>query len=340
MLRRLPVYLLLDVSESMIGGPLRSVEEGVRVMLGALKRDPYALETLHVCVIAFAAKAEVLVPLTELARVMPPSLEPRPGTALGAAMRLARECINRDVVVTTPERKGDFRPQVFVMTDGEPTDEWRAAAAALRDGRPRPSLLAMGCGDEADFGVLREISGDAVHVKDLTAESVGTLFAWLSASLTVSSRAAEGPGPAAGEVSGFDRLPEGKGVSLVKKDAPAPSRGSPRLYLHASCLKTGGKWLAVYRARDKAGDYGFLEAHRLPGGFYGDGEARGPAVEGARLLGDRVCPCCGGKVVFFCQECGGAYCIERGAKSVDCPGCKRTYDLEYTSKVKVTGSEG
>lgn len=65
-MRRLPIYFLVDVSESMVGEPIKQVENGMRQIVQELRTDPYALETAFISVIAFAGKAKSLSPLTEL----------------------------------------------------------------------------------------------------------------------------------------------------------------------------------------------------------------------------------------------------------------------------------
>ena len=55
-MRRLPVYFLVDVSESMVGEPIRQVQDGMRMIVQELRTDPYALETAYISVIAFAGK--------------------------------------------------------------------------------------------------------------------------------------------------------------------------------------------------------------------------------------------------------------------------------------------
>jgi uncharacterized protein YegL len=55
-MRRLPIYFLVDVSESMVGEPIQQVQEGMRMIIQELRTDPYALETVHVGIIAFAEK--------------------------------------------------------------------------------------------------------------------------------------------------------------------------------------------------------------------------------------------------------------------------------------------
>ena len=65
-MRRLPIYFLIDVSESMVGDPVEQVQDGIATIVKALRADPYALETVLVSVIAFAGKAKKLTPLLEL----------------------------------------------------------------------------------------------------------------------------------------------------------------------------------------------------------------------------------------------------------------------------------
>ena len=84
-MRRLPIYFLIDVSESMVGDPITQVENGMRNIIQELRTDPYALETVFVSVIAFAGKAKSLSPLTELYKFYPPKFPIGGGTSLGSA---------------------------------------------------------------------------------------------------------------------------------------------------------------------------------------------------------------------------------------------------------------
>ena len=70
-MRRLPIYFLLDVSESMVGEPIEQMQNGIRTIIQELRTDPYALETVFVSVIVFAGKACTLIPLTELFKFSP-----------------------------------------------------------------------------------------------------------------------------------------------------------------------------------------------------------------------------------------------------------------------------
>jgi hypothetical protein len=73
--RRLPVYLLIDCSESMIGGGIEAVRSGLTMpCLTKLRSDPHALDTVHLSVITFDAEARVAVPMTSLLDFQEPDL--------------------------------------------------------------------------------------------------------------------------------------------------------------------------------------------------------------------------------------------------------------------------
>lgn len=340
MLRRLPVYLLLDVSESMIGPPLQSVQEGVRLMIRTLMRNPYALETVHMGIITFAARAETAVPLTELSRVSPPQLSVRPGTALGSALRLCQESISRDVVPTMPDRKGDYRPLVFILTDGAPTDHWEAPAADLKAARPRPTVTALGCGEEAEFGILTQIADQTVSLAEVTQEGLESLFSWVSASVAVSSRA---PDAGDGEAFGvnLEKAPLTGGLRLVKYEDAPPRCRRPRVFVHASCRQTGRLYLVVFRA-DPGGDvYRFDSSHPLPEDFLSEGTAPASPADGSQLLGPNPCPYCGNRLFVYCGACKMSHCWD-GDSSMPyrCPGCGLVSELESGDSWDLPGSQG
>ena len=123
MSHRLPIYFLLDCSESMIGPGIESLSQAVDGMLRELRRNPQALETAWISFLTFAGKAEQQTPLTALEDVQPPRLKIAPGTALAAAVQLTADAISREVKRSTPLQKGDWKALVFIITDGCATDD-------------------------------------------------------------------------------------------------------------------------------------------------------------------------------------------------------------------------
>lgn len=184
--RRLPVYLLLDTSGSMNGEPIEAVRQGVKALLMELRSDPQALETAYLSVITFDSIARQVCPLTELMEFKEPELNANGITSLGAALRLLSECINAEVRKSSPEQKGDWKPLVFILTDGAPTDEWQSAVDELRQAKPA-NIIACAAGAQADTSVLKQITDNVLMMNSLSAGDLAQFFAWVSGSIKMSS---------------------------------------------------------------------------------------------------------------------------------------------------------
>jgi uncharacterized protein YegL len=126
-MRRLPVYFLIDVSESMVGEPIQQVEEGLGQIIQALKTDPYAIETAWISIIVFAGQAKTLVPLQEIINFYPPRFPIGGGTSLSRGLGHLMYELRKNQVKTTYDMKGDWKPIIFLFTDGVPTDDTNAA---------------------------------------------------------------------------------------------------------------------------------------------------------------------------------------------------------------------
>ncbi|MCI0700685.1 MAG: VWA domain-containing protein [Planctomycetia bacterium] len=185
--RRLPVYLLLDCSGSMTGDPIAALQMGISLLVEELNSDPYAVETVWLSVITFASTADQAVPLTEIDTFHPPPLEAGGSTALGEALTLLAERIAVEVRTTTTEQKADWRPMVFLFTDGEPTDGWREPARLLRE-QTRADLIVCGAGPDIHDGTLRELSPTFVHLRDTAPGTLSSFLKWVTASVTAASK--------------------------------------------------------------------------------------------------------------------------------------------------------
>ena len=201
-MRRLPVYLLLDTSGSMTGEPIESVKNGVQMLLSALRGDPYALESVFLSVITFDSTANQVVPLTELTQFQAPNIPANGATALGDALSLVARQADSEVAKSTPEMKGDWKPLVFIMTDGGPTDDW---TRGLREFQQRKWGIVVACavGAGADESVLRQITESVVRLDTADSATIAAFFKWVSASVSAGSRSAE----SGKEVTGLDQLP-------------------------------------------------------------------------------------------------------------------------------------
>src|SRR5215217_2286723 len=158
-MRRLPVYFLIDISESMVGEPIRQVEEGLAAIIQALKTDPYAIETVWVSVIVFAGQAKTIVPLQEIINFYPPRFPVGGGTSLSNGLGHLMFELRRNIVKTTHDRKGDWKPIVFLFTDGVPTDDTQKVLAEWKESWQRAAnMVAISFGDETDTQILSQLT--------------------------------------------------------------------------------------------------------------------------------------------------------------------------------------
>lgn len=202
-MRRLPVYLLLDTSGSMSGEPIEAAKNGVQVLVSTLRQDPYALETAFLSVITFDSAAKQVCPLTELATFQPPNLVATGATALGGALQLLAQKISSEVTTTTAEVKGDWKPLIFIMTDGEPTDDWQKGVQALKKVKTG-AIVACAAGPNANTSTLKQITDIVVQLDTTDSATIKAFFKWVSASISTGSQKVDSGQK---EVVGLDDLP-------------------------------------------------------------------------------------------------------------------------------------
>ncbi len=202
-MRRLPVYLVLDTSGSMGGEPIEAVKTGVQTLISTLRQDPYALETAYLSVISFSSEAKQLVPLTELASFQMPEIVASGITEMGAALSLLGDRIEAEVGKTTSEVKGDWKPLIFIMTDGSPTDDWKKGLDRLKKVRTG-MVVACAAGQGADTALLKQVTDVVVQLDTADSNTIKAFFKWVSASVSTGSQKID---QGQKEVSGLNDLP-------------------------------------------------------------------------------------------------------------------------------------
>lgn len=202
-MRRLPVYLVLDTSGSMGGEPIEAVKNGVQVLISTLRQDPYALETAYLSIITFDSSARQNTELTELSMFQMPAIKATGLTSLGDALSLLASKVDIEVNKSSAEVKGDWKPLVFLMTDGVPTDDWQDGLVEFKK-QKFGMVVACAAGQHADTNVLKKITDLVVKLDTADSATIKAFFKWVSASVSTGSQKVESSGE---EMTGLTELP-------------------------------------------------------------------------------------------------------------------------------------
>lgn len=326
-MRRLPVYFLVDVSESMVGEPIKQLENGMRQIIQELRTDPYALETAFVSIIAFAGKAISLSPLTELYKFYPPTFPIGGGTSLGAALNFLMDDIDKNVVKTTAEMKGDWKPIIFLFTDGAPTDNPSAAFARWNQKYSRKAnLVAISIGNNVNTQLLGQISDNVLRLNETDEMSFKAFFKWVTASIKATSVSVSDMG------DDTLTLAPTSGINLEKVDTNLPCVVDENYtVLVGKCSNTKKQYLVKFgKHLPESDDFGFLgteDDFKLVGAYPVDEESYNSLSDGKSnryintmaLRGVPTCPCCGNQYGVVICECGNIMCSD--GRTAACPWC-------------------
>lgn len=190
-IRRLPVYLLLDTSGSMSGEPIAAVNTGLGVLVGALRQDPHALESVHLSMITFDVEARVVLPMTSLENIQLPEVTaPTSGpTHMGEALQLLAKQFSNEIRRTAGDMKGDWAPFLFVMTDGKPSDRAlydEQCAVARKLGFA--SIIGCVAGPSARDEDLKPLCDHVISLDTMDSQSFASLFKWVSSAISGGNR--------------------------------------------------------------------------------------------------------------------------------------------------------
>lgn len=116
--RRLPIYLVVDVSGPMDGEPIYTVNACVEYLISKFYDDPRTHDMVWLSVITLSNEAEQIVPLTPLETFTMPEFTCEGYIDdLGTGLNFLCECYERNVRRRTPESNGDYLPFVVFFTN-------------------------------------------------------------------------------------------------------------------------------------------------------------------------------------------------------------------------------
>jgi len=182
-MRRLPVYFLLDTSGSMNGEPIQALNNALSGMINTLRTDAQALDSLWISIITYDREIKEIAPLTELVSFQLPEITcPQSGpTNTGAGLEYVIQKVKNDVIKGSPTQKGDWKPLLFIFTDGKPSDMnlYREKIIEIKN-LNFGAVVGCAAGPNADDAILKELTDNVVHLDSADSSTLKQFFKWVS----------------------------------------------------------------------------------------------------------------------------------------------------------------
>jgi uncharacterized protein YegL len=185
--QRCPCILLLDTSRSMTGEPIAQLNDGLTAYRADLSLDTLAAKRVETAIITFGGQVRTLCDFAVASALNPGSLTAEGETPMGAAILQGIDMLRKRKDEYKSNGIAYYRPWLFLITDGVPTDDWKPAADEVKNGESKNAFAFFSVGVEgADFETLKQIGvREPLRLQGLRFKP---LFLWLSSSLRSVSR--------------------------------------------------------------------------------------------------------------------------------------------------------
>lgn len=197
--RALPVFILLDVSGSMSGQKIETVNVALKEMINSFKKIENPKGVIELCLMTFGGgEVKVIKELSQITDSDTYTLTAGGNTPMGLAFETVANMIEDKNIVSSRS----YTPTIVLISDGNPTDydptgksieeimAWDALAKVHSGIRAsKATKLAMGIGSDVDVNILKAFINNneipVISAKDNN--TIAKFFEWVTMSVSVRS---------------------------------------------------------------------------------------------------------------------------------------------------------
>jgi uncharacterized protein YegL len=159
--RQMVLFFLIDTSGSMEGTKIGAVNTAIREVLPELKGIGGSDVDLRIACLHFSSGCEWMHPApVPVENFQWSNVIANGVTDLGAACKELASKMDKNKFLSAPS--ASVAPAIFLMSDGEPTDDYKNGIAALHQNNwfKNAIKVAVAIGDDANIDVLSEFTGN------------------------------------------------------------------------------------------------------------------------------------------------------------------------------------
>jgi len=175
--RTMVLFFIIDTSGSMDGSKIGSVNTAIEEVIPAIREvsDENSDAQIKIAALEFSSGATWITKSgpVEAEQFRWNYLEAAGVTDFGAACKTLNDKLSTKAFMQ--EATGSFAPAIFLLSDGDPTDDWKKSLAELKQNNwfKAAVKVAIAIGDDANKDVLKEFTGSLEAV--LTVHNAGML---------------------------------------------------------------------------------------------------------------------------------------------------------------------
>jgi len=190
---RLPISILLDISGSMEGEPIKKLNEGLAVFINEVLNDEISSLAADISIITFGGNVSLVTGFTDVHKIHLTEFFADGGTPIGEAINKSLDLLDERKKEYIENAIEYYQPWMCLMTDGHPTDNINSATVRTKDlvKNRKLTIFPVAIGNQVDMNTLSNISPKTPPLR-LEGLKFKEYFEWLSGSISMVSQSQRG----------------------------------------------------------------------------------------------------------------------------------------------------